>query len=71
MSGNVWEWTNSLYKPYRYDAMDGRENQDDEGERVLRGGSWGSDDEAGLRAAARIKYFGLGNNGGFRCARSS
>ena len=39
MCGNIWEWTRSAYKPYPYDAQDGRE-ADDESKRVLRGGAF-------------------------------
>jgi formylglycine-generating enzyme required for sulfatase activity len=39
MCGNVWEWTRSAYKPYPYDARDGRETLG-EVARVLRGGAF-------------------------------
>jgi formylglycine-generating enzyme required for sulfatase activity len=73
MSGNVWEWTSSLYKNYPYDATDGREDLTATGNRVLRGGSWGDSDSNVLRGAYR--YYGSPTysyyDWGFRCARSS
>lgn len=53
MAGNVWEWTNSLYKPYPYkhntntqDALDDKHN------RVVRGGAFFSQAKY-LRVATR------------------
>ncbi len=71
MSGNVWEWTSSLYEEYPYAADDGREAADNRTDvRVLRGGSFGSTTNY-LRSANRNWDFPV-NNGdsfGFRCAR--
>jgi len=40
MSGNVWEWTRSIYKDYPYDSEDGREELGSTDTRVLRGGAF-------------------------------
>ncbi len=73
MSGNVWEWTSSLYKDYPYVSNDGRnliENKTDIGEAVvLRGGSFKlSSDNA--RSAYRNRHNASFENDdyGFRCA---
>lgn len=73
LAGNVWQWVSSLYRPYPYRAEDGREEPDDPGERVTRGGGHDSPAQQ-LRAAHR--GFGLSrgpraghHNIGFRCAR--
>jgi len=38
LAGNEAEWTSSLFRPYPYDADDGREDPAAAGERVTRGG---------------------------------
>lgn len=55
MAGNVWEWTRSLYKPYRYNPDDGREDPEAPGARVLRGGSWDYDQHF-ARCAFRYRF---------------
>lgn len=73
MAGNVHNWTNSLYRPYPYDADDGREGPDASGERITRGGAHDSSADE-LRSAfrgqgvSRAPEFGH-HNIGFRCAR--
>lgn len=48
MCGNVWEWTSSRFRPYPYEAEDGREALDVKlyDEMVLRGGAYWSDTRA-------------------------
>ena len=68
MSGNVWEWTHSLKRPYPYKADDGREDESVEGARTLRGGSFVGDGGY-ARCAYRFDYdFTLLYYNGFRVA---
>ena len=53
MAGNVWEWVSSAYRPYPYDAGDGREDPTRDESRVLRGGSFASLTAGHLRCARR------------------
>jgi len=52
MAGNVWEWTRSHYRGYPYRPDDGREELEGAGHRMVRGGSFGSD-ERRVRCACR------------------
>ncbi len=58
MHGNLAEWTRSLYRPYPYDATDGRNdlgNSDVTRRRVVRGGSF-TDRPLHCRSAFRLAY---------------
>lgn len=72
MSGNVWEWVSSLYRPYPYDASDGREDQTDTASpRVYRGGI-NSYIDFGVGSTTRFQFPPDRRDWfiGFRCARS-
>lgn len=71
LSGNVWEWVSTIYLqeayPYPYAADDGREGDDPDARRVVRGGQWRGTDN-GLRAAFRVELQPNSlDAGGFRC----
>ncbi len=70
MVGNVWEWTNSLFRPYPYEANDGRESRQAAGFRVLRGASWVNDANVAHCLSRLDGDFQFYNNVGFRCAVS-
>lgn len=59
MAGNVFEWTHSLFKPYRYTQNDGREIENSTDNRVLRGGSWGDDRRYARGAYRNYNWPGL------------
>ncbi|NDJ60924.1 MAG: formylglycine-generating enzyme family protein [Chloroflexi bacterium] len=78
MSGNLWEWTSTIYDqtryPYPYNPNDGRENPADPSAlRVLRGGAWYLlDDDRGIFRAT-YRFAGSPESGlsdlGVRCVR--
>lgn len=65
MYGNVWEWCQSKYKPYPYNATDGREDLQSTEVRVLRGGSWQSSANS-CRSAYRRRVMPDARSIGFR-----
>jgi iron(II)-dependent oxidoreductase len=73
MAGNGWEWVSSLYRPYPYDARDGREDGENPGARGTRGGGHDSPPEH-LTTTQRGRHVSRNprsghHNIGFRCAR--
>jgi formylglycine-generating enzyme required for sulfatase activity len=65
-SGNVWEWTLSLYEPYPYQAGVRSDEPGDQA-RVVRGGSWVTNYKYAY-ATSRLQSIpgGLDNDVGFR-----
>lgn len=53
MMGSILEWTHSLYAPYPYDVLDGRESLDAPGERVIRGSFSSKSERFSVRSAKR------------------
>ncbi len=72
MAGNIWEWVSSLYKPYPYSAIDGREDLNATGSRVLRSGTWFFGD---FFVRSAIRYYAdptfADVNLDFRCSRGT
>ncbi len=81
MAGNVREWCSTLWGnnpkrpsfPYPYRSDDGRENLDVDGLRILRGGSWRSNNPGPVRCAYRGRTIPGGRivGSGFRVARGA
>jgi formylglycine-generating enzyme required for sulfatase activity len=70
MYGNVWEWCESKYRPYPFQANDGREDLQLTDVRVLRGGSWESAIRA-CRASYRRRVVPDPRSSGFRVVLDS
>jgi formylglycine-generating enzyme required for sulfatase activity len=72
MSGNAWEWTSSLFRPYPYVATDGREDPRSDERRVARGGSFAGEPyiaHSAYRFRPEPDY--AHRFLGFRCAKSA
>jgi formylglycine-generating enzyme required for sulfatase activity len=67
MHGNASEWTRTTYKPYPYEAKDGRNALTESARKVVRGGSW-TDRPKRCRSAFRLSYptWQRVHNAGFR-----
>ena len=73
LSGNAWEWVSSAYRPYPYDARDGREDPAAGPVRGTRGGGHDSPAEE-ITVTQRGRNLSRNpasghHNIGFRCAR--
>ncbi len=72
LHGNAAEWTPTTYRPYPYDAEDGRDAPSADGRKVVRGGSW-YDRPKRCASGFRLIFLHLGMRGrtGFVCANPS
>lgn len=75
LAGNVAEWTSTLYRPYPFHPEDSREQPNDTGERVTRGGDHVFDSEPDqLTTYFRAGFSRAPDRGhrhiGFRCVQS-
>lgn len=73
MAGNTWEWVSSAYRPYPFDAHDGREDLQSGPVRGTRGGGHDSPADE-ITTTQRGRYLSRNpaaghHNIGFRCAR--
>jgi formylglycine-generating enzyme required for sulfatase activity len=71
MAGSVNEWTSSLYRPYPYDAADGREDLNDTTTPRVARSSWNSYIDFGASLPVRIRTAPETRDWflGFRCMR--
>ncbi len=74
LAGGLAEWTSTLYRPYPYNAGDGREDPEAPGERVTRGGDYVFDTTPDrLTTFFRAGFSRAPDRGhrhiGFRCAK--
>jgi formylglycine-generating enzyme required for sulfatase activity len=71
MSGNVWEWVNSMANPYPYNENDGRESPGSSSMRSIKGGAFTANDYYSRSSNRRQDSPVASNdNTGIRCARS-
>ena len=71
MAGNLREWVSSLYWPYPYQPDDGREDLNQAGGRVVRGGHWDGTADFSRSSHRSMPAPGYRSNCvGFRCASS-
>jgi iron(II)-dependent oxidoreductase len=67
LSGNVWEWCSSLYKPYPYKGDDGREDNVNRTDyRIVRGGSFISNRN---RAACAYRGYNVPSSIDYACGQ--